>query len=527
MKVAWLVVGVLGGCAGSAPRSGERAAASGPVLTTVAPDARRLVDRWADAVGGRARIAALGAMHGVGSYEKGGVVGTIEVWETARGERRETIALGFVTYTRVFDGTAGWLVDRNREVRELAGWELDEQLALAYWGTHAPLIVDRRWGAVTRDGARLVLAPRGGKRTESVAFDAATGLPAARVRRDGEKMRTTTLADWNEVAGVRLPFTVRETTENPNDAVTIRWRTIEIEAPPAGTFARPADREPDMVVAPSPAVVPIEVVYGGLIYVDVSINGRPMSFILDTGAEATVLNRSRVGALGLTAFGTFATGAGGGDVVLSFVRGVTTTVGGAVTRDQIVVAVDLDHLEEPLQRPLDGILGYDFLSRFVVEIDYANESMRIFDRATYRHTGAGKALAVTLEDGTPFIDAAIAVPGSGDIAGHFVVDTGCLCDVQLFTPFVDRHRLLEAFPQAKRTGFSSGAGGETHEMTATIPALKIGSEIIEEPRADFARDHHGASADPETAGLIGSLTWKRYTLVLDYRRETIYLDPPR
>jgi predicted aspartyl protease len=427
----------------------------------------------------------------------------------------------------VFDGTKGWLVDRNREVRELAGWEIDEQLAHAFWGAHAALVTDRRPGAVTREGDALVLTPAGGKRPETVAIDRASKLPATRVRRDGERMRTTTLEDYNLVGGVKLPFTLRETTDNPKDQVTIHWQTLEVAAPPPGAFARPADREPDMVIPAAGVTVPIEVVFGGLVFAQVAINGVAMSFIVDTGAEGTVLNASRLDRLGLPAIGSFATGAGGGDVTLSFVPGVTTQVGDAKISDQIVVAIPLDHLEEPLKRPLDGILGYDFFSRFVVELDYANKTMRLFDRASFHHTGSGKPIAVTLEDGTPFVDAAIEVPGKGNIAGRFVLDTGCLCDVQLTTPFVDTHELLDAFPHAKQAGFSAGAGGATQEVTATIPALHVGGETIKNPRADFARDKHGANADPESAGLIGSLTWQHFVLVLDYKNKQVFLDPLR
>lgn len=500
---------------------------SGPTVTLVAPDAEELVDAWAEAVGGRTSIAALGPIHGKGTYEKGGVLGTIELWVTPAGERREVIELGFLREVRVFDGKRGWLVDRNREVRALAGFELDDQLALSFFHAHAPLVTDRRPGKVTRDGDALVLAPDGGKRPETITFDRTSGLPHTRVRRDGEKMRTTTLSDWNAVDGVRLPFTMREETGNPNDAVTIHWKTLARAAPPASAFTRPADRESDATLATNPVVVPIEVAYGGLIFVKVGINGTPMSMVFDTGAEATIINSSRLAKLGLTSFGTFATGAGGGDVVLSYVKGITTTLGDATVNDQIIAAVLLDGLERPLGRPLDGIIGYDFISRFVVEIDYANQTMRLHDRATYQHAGSGKPLPITLEDSTPYLDAAIEVPDKGTLDGHWVLDTGCLCDVQVFAPFVDRHALLTAFPHAKQSGYSAGAGGATHEMTATIPALHIGQHVIKDPRADFSRDHHGVGADPESAGLIGSLTWKRYVLVLDYKRQQIFLEPPR
>ena len=192
-----------------------------------------------------------------------------------------------------------------------------------------------------------------------------------------------------------------------------------------------------------------------------------------------------------------------------------------------MAAVLLDQLEGPLQRPIDGILGYDFISRFVIELDYKNQQMKLYDRAKYHHTGAGKPIAITLEDSTPFLEAAVEIPKVGQLSGHFVLDTGCLCDVQLFAPFVDAHQLLNALPDAKQAGFSAGAGGTTQQMSTTIPALHVGDEVVKEPRVDLSRDTKGAGADPESAGLIGSITWKHFVLVLDYKGKQVFLDPSR
>jgi len=527
MKRAGLLLAIVAACTNPtpAPHAPTTFVAHAAPLTTVAPDAGPILDAWATAMGGRDALEALGAVHGKGSYEKGGMTGTIEVWVSPRGERREEIFLGPLHEVRVFDGTQGWLVDRNRYVRELAGFELDDMRTVVFREAWAPLLLDRRPGSVSRDGDKLVLAPEGSKRPESVTFDRATQLPETFVRRDGERQRTTRYSDWNHVGSLKLPFTVREETGNPNDAVVIHWKTLERGSTTVGMFTKPPDRDQDYMLGSDPVTVPIEVMYGGLIFVKVSINDQPMSFVFDTGAEFTVLNSSRVSKLGLQGVGTFATGAGGGDVVVSFVPHVTTKIGGATVNDQIVGAVLLDPLEGMLKRPLDGIVGYDFISRFVVEIDYIRQTMKLYDRAKYHHTGPGKAIALTLEDSTPYFDAAIEIPDKGDLNGHFVLDTGCLCQVQLFTPFVDEHELLTVFPQAKPAGLSAGAGGATQQLSATIPMLKVGGWGIPKATAEFSRDKAGATADPETAGLIGSLVFNQFVLVLDYKAKQAFLDP--
>jgi predicted aspartyl protease len=527
MRSHWLVALALASCTNpQPPRAPDQIVSSGgPTVSKVSPDASPFIDAWATAVGGRPALSRITAVHGKGTYERGGVRGTIDVWETASGQRREDIVQGPIHELRVFDGTRGWLVDRNGEVRELAGFELDDQVTLAYLGSFSALLTDRRPGTVSVDAGKLVLAPDGSKRPATVTLDPGTHLPESYARREAERMRTVRLSDWNTVSGVKLPWSINEDNGNPNDSVVVHFKTLEAGTPPSDAFAQPMGRELDATLASDPVVVPIEIVFGGLIFVKVSVNDVPMSFVFDTGAEATVLNSSRVSKLGLQGVGTFATGAGGGDVVVSYVPGVTTKVGGATVKNQLVAAILLDDLEKALQRPFDGILGYDFISRFVVEIDYANQQMRLFDRTKYHHTGAGKPIAVSLEDSTPYVDATVEVPQRGQLAGHFVVDTGCLCDVQLFTPFVDDNKLIEALPDAKQTGFSAGAGGATQEVSTTLPSVTIGDVVVKQVRADLNRDKAGATADPESAGLLGSLTFKRFVLVLDYRNKQVFLDP--
>ncbi len=490
-----------------------------PPLTKLSPAAQPIVDAWAEAIGGRDRVRAAGALHVRGKLTKGGLTGPFDQWTTPRGERRDEHELAFLHEVIVFDGTRGWFVDRNREVRDLGGFEVDEELALAYLGANAAIAPERLAGTVDVDAhGALVLAPAGGHITLAISFDPATHLPVSFTRRDREKTRTTKLGDWRDVDGVRIPFAIEESNGDPDATEIVHLETAAHSLAPS--FTRPADRPPDQA---GNGEVPIELLPDGLIFVPVSINGTDLSMVLDSGAEATVLSSSRLARLHLTATGKFATGAGGGDVAVSYVPHVTTAVGGARVTDQIIAAIDLDDLEKPLGRPLDGILGYDFLSRFVIEIDYAAHRLRVRNRAGYQH--AGTPLPISLEDSTPEIEATIEVPHRPPATGHFVLDTGCGCEIQLSTPFTDQHDLLSAVPEATQAGFSAGAGGETHQVSARITSLQIGTTRIDHPQADFARDAVGASADPETSGLIGALVWKRFVLVLDYKHRAVWLDP--
>ena len=497
----------------------------GPALATISPTALPTLDAWAHAVGGRDELARVATIHVHGRISHGGMSGPYEQWRTAGGARVEEATTDFLHETHVFDGTHGWLVDRNREVRPLAGVELDDELALAFVEDNAALLPERRAGTVAPapDGT-LVLTPAGGHRAVAVAFDPTTHLPRSYTRRAADKQLVTELSDWRRVGRVRMPFHAALHDGDPNDTVEIQLDAIDTTAAPGAAFARPQDRATDVDMPRDTIELPFELAPGSLIVTTGTVAGTSLSMIVDSGAESTVLNSTRLDQLHLHATGRFGIGAGGGDTVAGYVPHVTFDLAGAKLRDLTVAAIDFTVLEAVFGRRIDGILGYDFLSRFVVEIDYAHDVMRLHDRSRYAHAG-GAAIPITLEGSTPWVDASIDVPGQAPIGGHFTIDTGCGCEVSLTTPFTDGNHLLDAFHPLPQ-GISAGAGGVTRSLTGEIPALHVGALTIDRPTADFARDATGATADPESAGLIGAMIFRHYVLVLDYAGERMWLDAP-
>jgi predicted aspartyl protease len=491
----------------------------------VADDAAALLDAWATAVGGRDRVARIDAVAMSGALEAGGLTGSFTTWETARGERRHEESLSAIGSTvEVFDGARAWRVDLNRNVRALDGVDLEDQIALAYLGANAPVVLARRPGRVSRDGDRLRLEPEGG-RALTVAFDPATHLPATIERRAAEKTQVTSLSDWREVGGVSFPFTIRIDDGDPRDARTFHVDSVGIDrAVPAGAFARPADSPPDyQFAAGGTATMPIDL-STTLVFVEARVNGSPpLAFILDTGAEVSVINRSRLARLGLEAVGDFATGAGGGNVAMAYVKGVSFALPGVRLNDQTVTAMPLDALEVPLGHPIDGILGYDFLSRFVVEIDYPKSTLRLYDHAA-GHRAGGQPIPVTIDGAVLNVAATVDVAGRA-VASRFIVDTGCNCEVAANAPFTRAHRLIEASPKLlSPPSGSRGAGGETSAVMGRVAGLAIGDVQLKSVIALFGRDSVGALADSDSAGQIGGGLLRRFVVTFDYRGKTMWLD---
>jgi hypothetical protein len=116
----------------------------------------------------------------------------------------------------------------------------------------------------------------------------------------------------------------------------------------------------------------------GLLWVEVSVpqSDKPLHFLLDTGAGASVINLSTAKRLGLKL---------GQEVV---VRGVDTTLSGywqeALSAKAGVVelpgkylAVDLGKLSSSCEQSVDGLIGADFFCDRVVQIDFNTQKIRL------------------------------------------------------------------------------------------------------------------------------------------------------
>jgi clan AA aspartic protease (TIGR02281 family) len=112
--------------------------------------------------------------------------------------------------------------------------------------------------------------------------------------------------------------------------------------------------------------------------VDATINGRSGSFVLDTGANATVIDRNHAETFGLTSGSTGLSGAVGGiagGATANQVPIETFRVGSVQVRQARIVTADLGQLLETLGRlsgtTVYGLIGQDVLTEHRAIVDVA------------------------------------------------------------------------------------------------------------------------------------------------------------
>jgi Aspartyl protease/PDZ domain len=264
-------------------------------------------------------------------------------------------------------------------------------------------------------------------------------------------------------------------------------------------------------------------------FVQVTVNGsKPLWFILDSGCAGTsVIAKESAEGIGLQGNDEQKTQLGAGEGVqvgVSSIRDVTLGVGGASMELAEARIFPLGHVSKFEGRTVDGLLGEDFFRRFVVEIDYTRERIRLIDPASFEPPAKGIAIPIDTQEGLPVAPSAITVRGE-TIRGRFVIDTGVRATLILFQPFSTTHRLHDATGSLINAIVGGGAGGETRGDIARIEAISIGASEFEKPVVIFSRDTVGVLASSDLDGIVGGELLRRAKVTWDYPHGRMILEP--
>ena len=104
----------------------------------------------------------------------------------------------------------------------------------------------------------------------------------------------------------------------------------------------------------------------------------------------------------------------------------------------------MDVPSSSIGRRYDGVLGYDFLAGFVVELDFQAGRMSLYDPGTYAYSGKGQVIPMRLKDNAPYIQVRVGLPGREPTPAEMMVDSGGPGMSVFTSPFVAQHALLEA-----------------------------------------------------------------------------------
>ncbi|HKF22587.1 MAG TPA: aspartyl protease family protein [Candidatus Angelobacter sp.] len=518
-----------------------------PGFSQTVPTAQEVAAKWRAAIGAAHATSPRTAVLACSSTEDG-IPGSIEETLSSSSEYHRSVKREFDEAELVFAGQINQRRDWNGFVREMRGKELERlrtmalQRRLLVFGPLPEKNMVKPAVSLSEDGKSYVLRfATAGTLPVTWTIDAQTGLPTKSEHPGEDSVITSYYSDWQKnpttetqrhgetwgdhSSDIRFPRHVR-VTETDKPDYTMECTELRF-TPPAKDFfplqPGPSDTKLDAVVPPIPFTME-----ANHIVFKVSVNGRePMAFILDTGADQEVIDEKRMAAFGLKTYAGTTTTGGGNSAPYNYSKDATFTLPGVTLSNQHVAVIDQTGLERALGVPFGGILGYDFISRFVIEIDYAKKLITLHDPKKFQYTGKGFIVPVTFDNGIPFADGVISVAGK-TIPAYFVLDSGAAETMTLTSPFVKAHDLANLAQTNATVNRPAGLEKQffaQNNVRGHIDRLQLGQMEVRSIPINMSVNTSGAYASENFSGTVGESIFSRYHVFLDYPHNRVILEP--
>lgn len=503
-----------------------------PLTAPAAADpVTRLLARSRAALGGSAldRVKTL-ELHG--KLVAGGISGTGIAWEEIGGTRfAESYDLAPLAGGDGYDGSEVWNRDGSGLVWVDGGQSgRAQEITQAFVSDYALWSPGRGGATVTDAGPKSVAgktydvlrvtAPHSAAPFD-LWLDRTTHLPARVSQTIGPNSSVTTYSQYRPIDGLMIPYVSH--TES-NDGNSSDSSVTQVTANPAGAaanLAKPASDVHDFSIAggATQTSVPFDLAENH-VYLNVMLNGKgPYRFIFDTGG-ANIVDPAVAKEIGATGHGSLQGGGVGSTTEsVSFAKVDTLQVGDAIVKDQLFgVAPTRMGFGMSAGRPVDGLIGFEVLSRFVTTFDYGNNRVVLAMPGTAAPANGAHVVPFVLDGRQPQFGCDI-----DGIAAQCTVDTGARDSITLMGPFMAAHPQVvpKTLTAAGVNGF--GFGGPALGRLGRLGSLAFASYTLPGVVADFTTQEKGAFAVPFVAANVGGGIWKRFALTLDYGKQTMAL----
>ncbi|MGC4033933.1 MAG: aspartyl protease family protein [Tepidisphaeraceae bacterium] len=273
---------------------------------------------------------------------------------------------------------------------------------------------------------------------------------------------------------------------------------------------------------------PIEIT-NNLVIIPVVLNGQlPLKFILDTGVRTTILTEKSFSDILKLTYGRhlLVSGPGGEKVVEAYITNdVTLDMPGVHGVGHAMLVLEKDYLElrNYLGTDVQGVLGYEVFSRFIVEVDYEKKMLTLSIPEEFHPKRSFQSLPITIEDTKPYVTVPVEMSTGAHVNAKLMIDTGASHGLVL-DPATDS---LIALPEKHVASLiGRGIGGIIMGQIGRIKSMEMGKYKISGVVANFPDVNSYLDTLKATEvfrnGVIGGEVLSRFTMIYNFAGEKIY-----
>ena len=496
-------------------------------------DPYEILNRAYQASGGLDKIKAQKTTHVEGNIdiEGTGLKGTFVQWGEIPIKNRQDVDLKILKQASGDNGQFNWSVDHNGKL-QIARDEksLKERQVALLLAEYDHLNRDSKYfkitfeGIDTSAGAPCYMVKIANNINENIIinyYDTSSFYLIKAVAKQPDTETKTIFSDYRPVNGILYAFAQRSVSEPTGQIANTEFTLIETNVPVDTTLFEPPQQDVTdyrFANGKSAENIPFQFI-DNHIYLYVTVNGRSRLWILDSGAGATVIDSKYAAELGIKTEGNIK-GQGAGNLVdVSFAVLPQFSIDGLEFESQKVAVIDIGWLVKKwVGLDVAGILGYDFLSRLVTRIDYANERISFYHPDSFIYAGSGTVLSAPISQ-----DNMLHLPlmVDGKYGGLWSLDLGA-GETSFNYPFAEANGFLT---HAGIDALGFGAGGSFKERKAQFQKIEFGGFAVEKPVISWGLEAtKGAFGGKELTGNIGNTLLRNFVLYLDYKKERLIVE---
>ncbi len=277
------------------------------------------------------------------------------------------------------------------------------------------------------------------------------------------------------------------------------------------------------------AVLPIttfkfEQLYGGVMIIRATIDNHKdsLNFILDTGSGGISLDSLTANELGLKTVPSGRT-----------IRGIAGVkkVDFAYNHQLNLPGLSIDSLDFHINNyemlggvyglKIDGIIGYSFFSKFIVQVNFDQTLISVFPPGNFMYPSGSYTLKPSIS-ALPMQFAEITE--NQTLASRYFIDTGAGLCLLLSQQYVKDSAV---FKSGKRlyASVAEGIGGKKDMSITIIHRFNLGKYRFKNMPVYVFQDEFNVTSYPFLAGLIGNDLLRRFNMVINYGKSEVNLLP--
>ncbi|RXK83844.1 aspartyl protease family protein [Filimonas effusa] len=269
---------------------------------------------------------------------------------------------------------------------------------------------------------------------------------------------------------------------------------------------------------------PFKMLTGGIIIIRATIDGHPdsLNFVFDTGSGGISLDSLTAEEMKITSVASERTIRGiAGSRKVNFAYNHRLHLPG-LTVDSLDFHINnYDLLTSTYGLRIDGIMGYAFLRRYIVYLNYDVHQLEVYSNGDFPYPGGGYFLKPGFS-ALPFQP--VTTKDAKKITAKYYLDTGAGLCMLFSRSFIRDSGLLSPKRQLLPTQ-AEGLGGKKSMEITFIKELKIGPYRFRRVPVYIFDDDFNVTSYPSLGGLLGNDIMRRFNVVLNYAEQTIHIKP--